>query len=122
MKRTLSVILAVLVLASVMLTLVSCGGPSGTYDGALFDLKFKGDNATVIVGEGDNAKELKGTYEITENDDGKQYISFDFIDESEATDDQKAVLDVIEKIIGTKVTYEETDDGIKIGLFSFKKK
>ena len=101
-------------LACVALTLVSCG-PSGTYEGTLFDLKFSGSKVTIIVGDGDNAKELQGTYEITENEDGKQYIAFDFIDEEEATDEQKSILKVADTILGAKVPFEMEDDTIKIG-------
>ena len=114
MKRTLSLILAIAMLACVALTLVSCG-LSGTYEGTLFDLKFSGSKVTIIVGDGENAKELQGTYEITENDDGKQYIAFDFIDEEEADDDQKSVLKVADAILGSKLPFSEEDGTIKIG-------
>ena len=113
MKRALSVILAVAMLACIVLTLVSCG-LSGTYEGKLFDLKFKGDTVTIIVGDGENAKELKGTYEITEEDD-KKYISFDFIDEDEANEDQKAVLGVIDSILSGKIAFSESDGTITLG-------
>ncbi len=113
MKRVLSVILAVAMLACVALTLVSCG-LSGTYEGKLFDLKFSGSNVTVIVGEGDNAKELKGTYEITEDGD-KQYISFDFIDEEEADEDQAYILGIIDKVLSGKMAFSEEDGTITIG-------
>ena len=69
MKKTLSVLLLCALAVSMMLTLASCGGLSGTYDGMLFDLKFKGDDVTVLIGD----KELKGTYEIKENDDKKPF-------------------------------------------------
>lgn len=110
MKKTLSALLLCAIVMSLMLTLVSCGGLSGTYDGTLFDLKFKGDSVTVLVGD----KELKGTYEIKEKDDEKT-ISFDFVDESKATDEEKQVLDVIDAILGADLPFKEDGDKISIG-------
>ena len=114
MKRTLSMILAVAMLLCVALTLVSCG-PSGTYEGKFFDLKFKGDDVTVIVGSGEDEKTLTGTFEITEDEDGKQYISFDFIDEDSASDDQKYVLNIIDALLSGKIAYAEEDGTITLG-------
>ena len=110
MKKTLSALLLCALLVSVMLTLVSCGGLSGTYDGTLFDLKFKGDDVTVIIGD----KELKGTYEIKEKDDNKT-ISFDFIDESNASEDEKYILGIIDSILGADLPFKEDGDKISIG-------
>ncbi len=124
MKRTLSLILAVAMLACVVLTLVSCGGLSGTYEfqtignlGA-HDLKFSGSKVTVIIGD----NELEGTYEITEDEEGNKKISFDFIDEDDATEDQKKVLKVVDAILGNPLSLTEKDDTIKIGLSTYKKK
>ena len=117
MKKTLSALLLCALVVSMMLTLVSCGGLSGTYDGSLFDLKFKGDNVTVMVAD----KELKGTYEIKENND-KKTISFDFVDESKASDDEKYVLNIIDSILGADISFKEDGDKITIGIFSFTKK
>ena len=117
MKKTISSILLCALILGVMLTLVSCGGLSGTYDGTLFDLKFKGDSVTILVGD----KELKGTYEIKENDD-KKTIAFDFVDESEATGDEKYVLNIIDAILGADVPFKEDGDKITIGVLSFTKK
>lgn len=117
MKRTLSMILACAILVGTMLVLVSCGGLSGTYEGMLFDLKFKGDSVTVIAGE----HELKGTYEIEEKD-GKKTISFDFVDEDEATDDQKVVLDILDDLFDEKLPFKEDGDTITIGFSKFTKK
>ena len=117
MKKSLSAILVCALIISLMLTLVSCGGLSGTYDGTLYDLKFSGSKVTVIVGD----KELDGTYEIKEND-GKKTISFDFVDEKNATDDQKYVLGIIDSILGADLPFSEEGDKITIAyLFSFKK-
>lgn len=110
-------ILACAVLIGAMLVLVSCGGLSGTYDGTLFDLKFKGDSVTVIAGE----HQLKGTYEI-EEDDGKKTISFDFVDEDEASDDQKYVLGLLDALLNGKIAFKEEGDTITIGFSKFTKK
>ena len=117
MKRTISMILASLLLIGAMLVLVSCGGLSGTYDGTLFDLKFKGDSVTVIAGE----HQLKGTYEI-EEDDGKKTISFDFVDEDEASDNEKYVLGILGAFLDQKIAFKEEGDTITIGFSKFTKK
>lgn len=117
MKKTLSVLLLCALAVSMMLTLASCGGLSGTYDGTLFDLKFKGDKVTVLAGD----KELSGTYEIKENDD-KKTISFDFIDEDDASADEKYVLGIIDSLLGAELTFKEDGDKITIGILSFTKK
>ena len=120
MKRTLSLILAVAMLMCVVLTLVSCGGLSGTYESSLgtHELKFSGSKVTVIMGE----NELEGSYEITEDEEGNKKISFDFIDEEDATEDQKKVLKVIDAILGNPLKLTEKDDAIVIGIFTYKKK
>ena len=117
MKKTLSVLLLCALAVSMMLTLASCGGLSGTYDGMLFDLKFKGDDVTVIIGD----KELKGTYEIKEKDDNKT-ISFDFVDESKASEDEKYILGIIDSILGADLPFKEDGDKITLGISSFTKK
>ena len=117
MKKTLSVLLLCALAVSMMLTLASCGGLSGTYDGKLFDLKFKGDDVTVLIGD----KELKGTYEIKEKDDEKT-ISFDFIDESKASEDEKYILGIIDSFLGADLPFKEDGDKITIGISSFTKK
>ena len=119
MKKLLSAVLLVACALSMVITLVSCGGRlSGTYEGALCDLKFNGSKVTVIVGE----NELNGKYEIKEKND-RMTISFDFVDEDTATDEELAVLKVIDKLLGTELNFEEDGDEIKIGyMFSFKKK
>lgn len=122
MKKIISATAAFVMLIGVMLTLVSCGGLSGTYEGMLFDLKFKGDDVTIIVGEGEDKAELKGSYEIEEKD-GKKTISFDFVDEDEATEEEKYILEIADAILGGKVSFEEDGDTIKIAkIFSFTKK
>lgn len=112
MKKVLSVVLVCMLLVGTMLSLVSCGNSlSGTYEGLLFDLKFKGSKVTIIV---DDEEVLTGTYEIKEEDD-KQTISFDFVDEDDATEDEKKVLKIIDSILGADLPFEKEDDTIKIG-------
>lgn len=119
MKKILSAVLVCVLLVGCVFTLASCGGLSGTYEGTLCDLKFKGDKVTVIVGE----HELTGEYEIEKDDDGNKTISFDFVDEDEATEDQKAVLKVIDKLLKGKVSFKEDGKKITIAyIFTFEKK
>ena len=118
MKRTLSALLLCVLLVGVVFTLTSCGGLSGTYEGKLgFSLKFKGNDVTVIAGE----KELTGTYEIKEAN-GNKTISFDFIDESKASSDEKYVLGVIDALLGAELPFKEDGNKITVGVFSFTKK
>ena len=117
MKKTLSSILLCVLLVTLMLTLVSCGGPSGRYEGSFFDLKFRGNKVTVIVGD----DELTGTYDI-DKEDGKKTIEFDFIDEDEANDKEKYILGIIDAILGAELPFSEDGDTITIGFLSFKKK
>ena len=122
MKKLLSAVLVCLLLVGTMLSLVSCGNSlSGTYEGLLFDLKFKGSKVTIIVND---EEVLTGTYEIEKEDD-KMTISFDFVDEDEATEDEKKVLDIIDAILDSDLPFEKDGDTIKIGRIiksSFTKK
>ena len=122
MKKLLSAVLVCLLLVGTMLSLVSCGNSlSGTYEGLLFDLKFKGSKVTIIVND---EEVLTGTYEIEKEND-KMTISFDFVDEDEATDAEKEVLELIDAILGQKLAFTEDGDTIKIGKIiplTFKKK
>ena len=112
MKKFLSAILVCVLLVGTIFTLVSCGNSlSGTYEGLLFDLKFKGSKVTIIVKD---EEALTGTYEIEEND-GKKTISFDFVDEDDATEDEKKVLKIIDAILDADLPFEKDGDTIKIG-------
>ena len=112
MKKFLSAILVCVLLVGTIFTLVSCGNSlSGTYEGLLFDLKFKGSKVTIIVKD---EEALTGTYEIEEND-GKKTISFDFVDEDDATEDEKKVLKIIDGILDADLPFEKDGDTIKIG-------
>lgn len=122
MKKFLSAILVCVLLVGTMLSLVSCGNSlSGTYEGLLFDLKFKGSKVTIILAD---EEVLTGTYEI-EEEDGKKTISFDFVDEDDATEEQKKVLKTIDAILDADLPFEKDGDTIKIGKIiksSFTKK
>ena len=117
MKKVISSLMLCAVAFALVLTLVSCGGPSGTYEGTFFDLKFHGNKVTVIVGD----EELTGTYDIDE-DDGKKTIEFDFIDEDEASDEEKYILGIIDSILGAELPFSDDGDTITIGFSTFEKK
>ena len=122
MKKIVSLTLTFVLLIGIVLTLVSCGGLSGAYEGTgitLFDLKFSGNKVTVIYGE----EKLTGTYEIEEDDNGKKTISFDFIDEEDANEDEKAILKVIDKLLDADLPMTEKDGKLTIAyVHTFEKK
>ena len=123
MKKFLSAILVCVLLVGTMLTLVSCGNSlSGTYEGEgliAFDLKFSGSKVSILV---DGEKVLTGTYDIDE-EDGKKTISFDFVDEDEATEDEKKFLKIIDAILDEDLSFEKDGKTIKIAkLLKFTKK
>ena len=129
MKKILvrSIALA-LVLVLACLGFASCAKKlSGTYKGEINILvasyevtyEFSGSNVKVtrqvesVLGDSEPVV-IEGTYEITEEDE-KQYISFDFIDEEEAEDDEAYVLGIIDKVLSGKMPYSEEDGTITIG-------
>ena len=66
--------------------------------------------------------DLNGTYEIKEKD-GKKTISFDFVDEKNASEEQKYVLGIIDSILKADLPFSEEGDKITIGyLMTFTKK
>lgn len=115
MKKTLSVIALCAILVGTLFTLVSCGGPlSGTYEGDLFDLKFSGNDVTVLF-DGMEAT-IEGTYEIKEKEDGSQTITFDFV-KNEDDKEQSVAFKIIDVIMSPDLPFEEDGDTIKIGKF-----
>ena len=123
MKKTIIKILAVALVAVMMCAvLVSCGKTvSGTYKGevdafgvagAEVVYKFSGKKvaitATANVFGFEKTVESDGTYEITENEDGSLAITFTF--ESEDA-----------KSYGGTVSFEKTEEGIKLGGVEYKK-
>jgi len=112
MKKVLSAILVCVLLVGTMFTLVSCGNSlSGTYEGLLFDLKFKGSKVTIIVKD---EEVLTGTYEIEGKDDDMT-ISFDFVDEDKANEDEKEALKLIDSLLDGDIPFEMDGDTIKLG-------
>lgn len=112
MKKFLSAILVCVLLVGTMFTLVSCGNSlSGTYEGLLFDLKFKGSKVTIIVKD---EEVLTGTYEIEGKDDDMT-ISFDFVDEDKANEDEKEALKLIDSLLDGDIPFEKDGDTIKLG-------
>ena len=88
MKKTLSLILAIVLAVGVLFTLVSCGNTlSGTYNAVAIPpatYEFSGNKVTV-KGELFGASiSFDGTYKIEENEDGKLEITLDFGDEEDA--------------------------------------
>ena len=119
MKRIISFLLLCSVLVFSAFSLSSCDGDSlsGTYEGNLCTLKFKGERVTAIIGD----NELIGEYDI-DTDNGEKNISLEFVDWDEATTSQKELLNVISGILYDDMPFVEDGNTIKIGMFSFTKK
>lgn len=89
MKKTLSLILAIVLVVGVLFTLASCGNTlSGTYkaEGLISTTTYEFSGSKVTVkGELFGATiSIDGTYKIEENEDGKLEITLDFGDEENA--------------------------------------
>ena len=121
MKKTLSLVLALAVLATICLTFASCGKKlSGKYSadflGTGTTLAFDGSNVKIaitvtLLGE---VASVDAKYEI---EDDK--ISFDFADEEEVSNDlAKKVLKSLEE----PVAFEEGEDYIKVNGVKYTKK
>ncbi|MBO5305936.1 MAG: hypothetical protein J6B12_04150 [Clostridia bacterium] len=129
MKKSMKIFSLVLALALVCCVFASCAKTlSGTYTneaggsllGGKVSMTFSGKNVTItttteVLGFS-NTAETKGTYEITEAEDGTQSITITFT--SEAEDDAK-------KFSGTQSFAEGEDENgnktIKIGLITLTK-
>ena len=126
MKNITKILALVLVLSMVCVVFASCGKTiSGTYTldataeafdlktGAVTTYKFSGNMYTCPVEtylaskEPQTTETTEGTYEITEDDDGKLQISFT----KKGSDDAS-----------TPVFFEQKDESITIGLLTFTKK
>ena len=103
MKRVLSIVLALAVLATMCLAFASCG-VSGTYEGALADITFDGKNISFEKG----GVKADGTYKIK---DDKITI------EVEA----KGIANVFKGFEGEH-DFEKGKDYIKIDGFTYTKK
>ena len=117
MKGIISALLVCVLLVGVVFALASCGKTlSGKYEAEAnlgittvnYTYEFKGSKVTATVkstnflGQVESVT-VEGTYEIEDDE-----ITF-------AWDSEEEVLD------GGTFTFEETEDGIKIGKFEFKK-
>ena len=122
MKKTVRWIAAAMVAVMLCMTLVACGNTlSGTYTaggsflgtGGDVSYTFKGSKVTITIEAslfGSTATtEFAGKYEITELETGKKTISFTFEDEDAG-------------IYEGEYSFEETENGIKIGIVEYTKK
>lgn len=116
MKKVLSLVLAIAVLATLCLALASCGKKlSGTYEIDAFGLasktyEFKGNKVTITYEVFGAKKSSEGTYKIAKNDDGDLEITFTFENKD------------AEEYSGT-FSFEEVDkDTIKIAGVKYEKK
>lgn len=122
MKKTVKVLAIVMTIFMLCLSLASCGKKlSGSYKGEINILvasyevvyEFSGSNVTVtrqvesVIGDTDPV-EIKGTYEITEDDDGELKITFKYDTEDDVID-------------GGTFDFEEGDDYIKIAGIKYNK-
>jgi len=120
MKKIISTILVCVLLLGCVFTLASCSKTvSGTYEGKIdiglasyaVTYTFSGKKVTavskltvgVVVSE-----EAKGTYEITENEDGTMEITFDFEEEKTVFKDGS-------------VTFAEGEDYIQLAGVKYTK-
>lgn len=120
MKKVLSLVLAIAVLATLCLTLASCGKKlSGEYSAEVIGtgttMKFDGKDVkitftvlTIEVGSVNATYKIKG-----------DKITFDFADEDEVSNDKaKKVIESLEE----PVSFEEGEDYIKINGIKYEKK
>jgi uncharacterized lipoprotein YehR (DUF1307 family) len=117
MKKVLSLILALAVLATMCLTFASCGKKlSGTYSnkGPLSDItyEFKGNKVTVTdtvtIGESTFDFSYSGKYKITKEESGTLKIAFTFEDSDAERFNKTCIL-------------EEIDGGIKLNGLTYTK-
>ena len=116
MKKALKLTALCLVLAIAVSALASCGGLSGTYScdvmGTGVKMAFDGDNVKIsITYLGAEAFSTSTTYTI---EDDK--ISFNLADEEKV---ESTVVKAVIAWLETPLAFEEGDDYIKIGVFTF---
>ena len=114
MKKVLSLVLAIAVLATLCLAFASCGKKlSGTYVDNITGFtsyEFKGDKVTVTYDGLVMKSSYEGTYKIEKDDDGDLKITFTF--EGDGSQEYSGTFD-----------FEEIDKKtIKIGILTYKKK
>ena len=90
MKKTLSAILACVIILGCVFSLVSCGNTlSGTYELAVVggvSFEFSGKNVVLTIdGIFTDDTVIEGTYSIEEKDDGSLTITLDFDENKDAS-------------------------------------
>ena len=118
MKKIISALLVCVLLVGCVFALASCGKTlSGTYSagGDTLDTSyaFKGNKVTITYKVLGFSKEIKGTYEITTNDEDKDVIIFTFSDGEEDADKYAGEFSFAEG--------KEGDKECDISLLDFKK-
>ena len=121
MKKALKLTALCLVLVMTVLTLASCGAPSGKYTASYFlggkvTLDFTEEDVTVLIADPILGTELfKKTTTYTIEDDK---ITIDF-EEKEDTDSD--VAQAIIAVLREPVPYAKAEEGIKINKVTFTK-
>ena len=87
MKRILSLALVLIIAATLLLTLASCGKPDGRYVDEWGESAYVFDGKTVEVIYGDES--FKYLYKIIKNDDEKRIYFYDTKTKEEALDSLK---------------------------------
>jgi hypothetical protein len=77
MKKVISAVLLVALLACSVFALASCG-ISGTYKNDLYTLDFSGDEVEIQAKSGALSLNYTASYELGENEDGEQTITFTY--------------------------------------------
>ena len=105
MKKILTSVLAIALIAVMLCSLVSCGNkPSGEYENLVSTLIFKGNKVTLEIG---NAEIATGTFSV--DDEGKIEIVVE--DEDSDTKDKWP----------SGLKYDKENDEIKAGILTWKK-
>ena len=100
-----------------LLSLVSCGKLSGTYESAVLGtgskITFSGSKVTITaIVLGQDVASIEGKYKVKGDE-----ITFDYSDKEENEDLNK----ILETLNGT-LSFEKGDDYIKIGAVKYTKK
>ena len=111
MKKTFIKVLA-LALVAVMacVILVSCGGPSGKYEGKTYTLEFKGSDVTVSWKGVFDSYSMTGSFEMGKDENGKETISFTW-PEGESYLEDAAYL-APKGIFGKNLSYNKGSDNV----------
>ena len=126
MKKTLSAILVCILMLGCVLALASCGDiPGGKYESKVsgIDIEISGDRFIVLEdGVKGIAKYKVEDNKITLTFDKVEYVGDD-ADEREEFNANKATIGAaFEQMFCGEHDYEKTDDGFKMGIWTFEKK